>query len=186
MRCWRTDRWGSAVFGLRRYVRGVPNSRPGCRPRGGQGERDARPDDCHRRRITARPRASAASRMVAVIAVTSGRSRCAGGVVRRGGRSRVRDVAGRRPNRVGDAVVHGTRMQRRWLLLNHEGPGRKDRGDCATTRRPHHLKNYDWLLASATPARCVRRALEIIEPGTSASPTWTRSRFFRIPDTAPC
>jgi hypothetical protein len=38
----------------------------------------------------------------------------------------------------GDAVVHGARMQRRWFLLNHEGPRRKGCGNCATTREPPH------------------------------------------------
>jgi len=46
---------------------------------------------------------------------------------------------------MGDAIVHGARMQCRRLLLNHEGPGRKDCGDCATTRGPQHYNNYDYL-----------------------------------------
>ena len=83
VRCWRTDRWRSAVFGLRRDVRGVPNGKPGRRPRGGRGERDAGPNNCDRRRIAARSRACAASRMVPGIAVRSGSVRRAGDVVRR-------------------------------------------------------------------------------------------------------
>ena len=176
VRCWGTDRRRSAVFGLRRNVRGVPNGKPGRRSDGSRSERDTRPDNCYRRRITARSQARAASRMVPVSAVTVGRVRRTGGVVDRAvGRSRVRNAHRRRPNHVRSPVVHGTRMQCRWLLLDYEGPGRKDRGDCATTGRPHHCWNYDWLLAPATPARYVRRTLEIIEPGRSASPISTRS-----------
>jgi hypothetical protein len=176
VRCWRTDRGRSAVFGLRRYVSGVPNGKPGRRPGGGRGERDARADSCDGRRVTARSRARTASGMVPRVAVSSRRDRRAVGVVRCGiGRRRLRNAGRRRPNRVGNAVVHGARMQCCWLLLNHEGPGREDRGDRATTRCPDHYEYYDWLLASATPARCVRRTLEIIEPGRSASPISTRS-----------
>jgi len=78
--------------------------------------------------------------MVPGVAVTSGCVRRAGRVVRCGiGRSRVRNAHRRRPNRVGNTIVHRARMQCRWLLLDYEGPGRKDRGDRATTRSPHHL-----------------------------------------------
>jgi len=176
VRCWRTDRRRSAVFGLRRDVRRVPNANPGRRPGGGRGERDARPDNCDRRRITARSRARTALRMVPVIAVTSRRFRRAVGVVRWVvERSDVRIAGRRRPTRVDNAIVHGARMQCRRLLLNHEGPGREDRGDRATTRGPHHCEDYYWLVALPAPARCVQRTLEVTEPGRSASPTSIRS-----------
>ena len=79
--------------------------------------------------------------MVPVVAVMGGGCfRRAGGMVRRRvGRDGMRGAVASRPNRVRDPVVHGTRMQRRWFLLNYEGPGRKDRGDRATTRDPHHM-----------------------------------------------
>jgi hypothetical protein len=175
VRCWRTDRRRSTVFGLRRYVCGVPNGEPGRWPNGGRGEADARPDNCDRRGMAARSRARTGSRMVSGVAVSSRRGRRAVVVRGRIGRSRLRTAGRRRPNRVGNTIVHRARMQCRWLLLDYEGPGRKDRGDRATTRSPHHCKNYDWLLVLATPARCVRRPLEIIEPGRSASPISTRS-----------
>ena len=149
VRCWRTDRRRSAVFGLRRYVRGAPNGNPGRRPDGGWDEGNARPDDGDGRRITARSRARTASRMVPGVAVTSGCVRRAGRVVRCGiGRSRVRNAHRCRPNRVGNTIVHRARMQCRWLLLDYEGPGRKDRGDRATTRSPHHLQELRLAIGS--------------------------------------
>jgi len=80
--------------------------------------------------------------MVPSIAVMRGRVRHAGVVVRRSVDG-VWNADRRRPNRVRGAVVHGTRVQCRWCPLDYEGPGRKERGNCATTGRPHHCKNYD-------------------------------------------
>ena len=176
VRCWRTDRRRSTVFGRRRYVGGVRNGKPGRRPDGRRAERDRHADECDGRRIAARSRACTASRMVPAIAVASRRVRGGVGVVPGPvGRGRMRNAGRRRSNRVGDAIVHRARMQCRWLLLNHEGPGREDRGDRATTWGPRHCEDYYWLLAPPAPAWCVRRTLEIIEPGRSASPTSTRS-----------
>lgn len=91
--------------------------------------------------------------MVPVIAVTSRLARRAIGVVRGAvRRTGVRHADRRRPDRVRDAVVHGARMQCRWLLLNHEGPGREDRGDRATTRGPLHCDDYYRLAARIAPA----------------------------------
>lgn len=108
-------------------------------------------------------------RMVSAVAMMRCRDRRAGGVMRCVvGRRSVRDTGRRRPGYVAHAIVHGARVQCRRLLLNHEGPGREDRGNRATTRGPQHYKNYDYLVAPATPARCAGRPGEIIESGKSA------------------
>jgi hypothetical protein len=139
------------VFWFRWYVGGMPNGKPCRRPNGWRGEQGTRVDYCDGSRITARARARTTMRMVPVIAVT----RCPGGVVGCvvGPRS-VRDGGRRGPGHVGDAIVHGARVQCRRLLLNHEGPGREDRGKRATTRGPQHCEEYYWRLARPGPAVC--------------------------------